>query len=481
MGLLEKFKAYTKQQHLFLPKDKLLLAVSGGVDSVALCELCKQAGYDFIIAHCNFQLRGAESERDEKFVQELGKKYNVEVLIKKFDTSAYAAENKLSIQVAARELRYKWFDELLGKIKSDLFREGSKSPHGGSPAGERTQFRGLWLLTAHQANDNIETLLMNFFKGTGISGLHGILPKQGKIIRPLLFAKKEELLQFANENELGFVEDSSNVSDKYTRNYFRNQLIPGLQKVFPQVEDNLMHNIERFREIEMLYDQSLQQHKKNLLEPKGNEIHIPVLKLLKTEALHTIVYGIIKDYGFTAQQAGEVIALLKSETGRYIQSLTHRVIKNRNWLIISPNETAVAQHILIEGEGSVQFGDGPQGTVCSLQVKKITNDRVSIINDPLTAQLNADEIKFPLLLRKWKQGDYFYPLGMQNLPAGRAGKKKLSRFFIDQKLSLTQKEKTWVIEMDKKIIWVVGLRIDDRFKLRDTTKNILQISVSVAQ
>ncbi|MEO6251884.1 MAG: tRNA lysidine(34) synthetase TilS [Ferruginibacter sp.] len=446
MTLVEKFKAYVKQQNLFHQKDKLLLAVSGGVDSVVLCELCKQAGHDFTILHCNFQLRGEESERDENFVRELGKKYGVELLNKKFDTEKYAEENKLSIQVAARELRYKWFAELLK----------SSTANCELPTAN-------WLLTAHHANDNIETLLMNFFKGTGINGLHGILPKQGNIIRPLLFAKKEDLSEFAAANKLAFVEDASNASDKYTRNYFRNQLIPDLQKVFPQVEDNLIHNIDRFRDIEILYRQSVDLTKKKLLEPKGKEIHIPVLKLLKTTALKTIVYEIIKDYGFTAQQTDESIALLKSDSGKYIQSATHRIIKNRSWLIISPNETAEAQNILIEEEGSSQFAEG------ALQLKKMINDQYSILNDQLIAQLNADEIKFPLLLRKWKQGDYFYPLGMKK-------KKKLSRFFIDQKLSLTQKEKTWVIEMDKKIIWVVGMRIDDRFKITDKTKNILQIN-----
>ena len=180
MGLLEGFKLFIKQQNLFQPKDKLLLAVSGGIDSVVLCELCKQAGYDFTIAHCNFQLRGAESERDENFVSELGKKYGVEVLVKKFETEKYATENKLSIQVAARELRYSWFNELLADLKVSSKSSGSKIPPWGSLTRERTKFRGL--LTAHHANDNIETLLMNFFKGTGINGLHGILPKQGNII-----------------------------------------------------------------------------------------------------------------------------------------------------------------------------------------------------------------------------------------------------------------------------------------------------------
>ena len=459
MNLLKEFQQFVKKQNLFQPKDKLLLAVSGGVDSVVLCELCKQAGYNFIIAHCNFQLRGEESERDENFVREIGKKYEVEVLVKKFETEKYATENKLSIQVAARELRYSWFNELLADLKVSSKSSGSKIPPWGVGG----------LLTAHHANDNIETLLMNFFKGTGINGLHGILPKQGNIIRPLLFAKKEELTAFAISNNLNFVEDSSNALDKYTRNYFRNQLIPGLQKVFPQVEDNLLNNMERFREIELLYNQSVQLEKKKLLEKKGNEIHIPVLKLLKIPALNTVVYEIIKDFGFTAHQTNEVADLLKSETGKYISSATHRIIKNRNWLIIALNKTIEAGHIFIEeNDKHIEFQQGK----ISIEMLPAANCQLPTAN--WVAQLNAAEIKFPLLLRKWKTGDYFYPLGMTK-------KKKLNRFFIDQKLSPTQKEKTWVIEMDKKIIWVIGLRIDDRFKITDSTKNILQLSLTITQ
>ena len=367
MSLLEKFKAYIKQKNLFQPKDKLLLAVSGGVDSVVLCELCKQAGYYFTIAHCNFQLRGEESERDETFVKELGKKYEVKVFVKKFETEKYATENKLSVQVAARELRYQWFAELLSKIKNEMDAENPNS-----------QFLiPNYLLTAHHANDNIETLLMNFFKGTGISGLHGILPKKGNIIRPLLFAKKEEISQFATENNLNFVEDSSNALDKYTRNYFRNQLIPDLQKVFPQAQDNLLNNIERFGEIELLYNQSVQTEKKKLLEKKGNEIHIPVLKLLKVAALNTIVYEVIKDYGFTAHQTNEVVDLLKCETGKYISSATHRVIKNRNWLIIAPNKTIEAENIFIEeADILVEFKEG------KIIIKPISQTRIDNEDTP---------------------------------------------------------------------------------------------------
>jgi tRNA(Ile)-lysidine synthase len=443
MNLLEKYKVYIKAENLFQPRDKLLLAVSGGVDSVVLCELCKQAGYDFVIAHCNFQLRGEESTRDEQFVKELAKKYNAEALVKRFDAEKYAADNKVSIQVAARELRYQWFNELISNESLVI---------------------GHWVVTAHHLNDNVETMLMNFFKGTGINGLKAILPKQGRIVRPLLFALRKEIEQFAEENNLSWVEDSSNASDKYTRNYFRNKLIPGIKEVFPQVEENLANNLQRFREAEQLYQQAIDQHKKKLLELKGNEIHIPVLKLLKARPLHSILYEIIKDFGFTAHQTDDCIALLKSETGKYVHSHSHRIIRNRTWVIISPNQSTGADNILIEKEGNIDFTDG------NLEIKKLQTTNLKLQTSNQIAQLDAKKLSFPLILRKWKQGDYFYPLGMNK-------KKKLSRFFIDQKLSLTQKEKTWVIEMNKKIIWVVGMRIDDRFKITDATKEILQITL----
>ncbi len=455
MSLLNTFIDNIQKENLFQKDDNLLLAVSGGVDSVVLCELCNQAGFHFEIAHFNFQLRGEESERDEKFVQSIGEKYAVKVFIKKFATEEYAEKNKISIQVAARELRYEWFHELLNEVSGIV-----------PPSGVRR------LLTAHHANDNVETLLMNFFKGTGIKGLQGILPKQNKIIRPLLFAKKEEILNFANENNLSFVEDSSNITDKYTRNYFRNQLIPSIQKVYHEVEQNLINNIERFKEIKILYQQSIDLHQKRLLEQKGNEIHIPVLKLLKTQPLKTIVYEIIKEYGFTAHQTDEALHLLKSESGKYISSSTHKIIKNRNWLIIAPINTVEANHILInEDDKEIDFELG------KLRIKNYELKMEKPISSNLTVMLDADNITFPLLLRKWKQGDYFYPLGMQK-PSGALAKKKLNKFFNDQKLSLTEKEKAWVIESNKKIIWVVGKRIDGRSKITGKTKNIIELSLA---
>ena len=449
MNLLQQYQQFIRDQNLFSPKDKLLLAVSGGVDSVVLCELCKQAGYDFTIAHCNFQLRGEESERDEAFVRSLGKKYTVEVVVKKFDTEKYAIENKIGIQEAARNLRYSWFAELVGLRTHN------------------SELKTLnYLLTAHHANDSVETLLMNFFKGTGIRGLQGILPKHELlpfIVRPLLFAKKEELVDFATQNKLAFVEDSSNESDKYTRNYFRNQLIPTIKKVYPDVENNLIDNLQRFTDIELLYRQSVDLHKKKLLEQKGEEYHIPILKLKKTEPLSTIIYEIIRNFNFSSQQVNDVIHLFESESGRYIQASTHRIIKNRNWLIISPNQTELAQNILIEeNDKEIIFENG------CLKIELIqTNNQQPEANREI-ACLDSKNIQFPILLRKWKTSDYFYPLGMKK-------KKKLARFFIDQKLSKTDKEKAWVLETDKKIIWIVGYRIDERFKITGQTKNVLRI------
>jgi tRNA(Ile)-lysidine synthase len=463
MALLQGFIQFVKQERLFQRNALLLLAVSGGVDSVVLCELCNQAGFRFIIAHCNFKLRGEESNRDEKFVQELASKYKVPFKVKIFETEQYAAANKTSIQVAARELRYTWFNELLHHLQTD--ETLSTRNTGDRPLTNTQLVKPACLLTAHHADDNIETMMMNLFKGTGITGLRGILPKQQQLIRPLLFAPKSEIIAFADAQQLKYVEDSSNESDKYTRNYFRNQLIPGIQNIFPKVQENLLNNMQRFRETALLYYQAVKLHKKKLLEPRGKEIFIPVLKLKKLIPLHTIVYEIIKDYGFTAHQVAEVTSLLETESGKYVQSATYRIIKNRNWLVISPNDTEEASTIVInKNDKKIGFEKG------RVEFKEVLIEHCQLSTSALVAQLDADEIIYPLLLRKRKQSDYFYPLGMQK-------KKKLNRFLGDQKISLTEKEHTWLIEMKQKIIWITGIRIDDRFKITGKTRRVLQVTL----
>lgn len=442
MDLLKRFKGYVNQNDLFRRGDKLLLAVSGGVDSVVLCELCEQAGYDFSIAHCNFQLRGEESERDEKFVRTLGKKYGVEVVVKKFDTERYATESKKGIQEAARDLRYEWFAELID--------QNSK-----------------FILTAHHADDNIETVLMNFCRGTGLHGLEGIPNRSGYLRRPLLGFWKHELIEFAKENDLRFVEDSSNQTLKYTRNLFRNEILPLISKAYPEVKSNLRDNIDRFRGVTRLYQTLVSDLKKKLCKRKDHEIHIPIKQLLSYQN-RALIFEIISDYGFTERQVDEVIRLAESESGKIIQSpgSNYRVIKFRNWFIISPGKPNHAETILIdESTKEMEMANG--------RLKFETVDRTSGFGPPNSASiacLDSKDITFPLILRKWKQGDYFYPLGMRK-------KKKLARFFIDQKLSKTEREKIWVLEMNKKILWVVGHRIDDRFRITDTTKDILKITL----
>jgi tRNA(Ile)-lysidine synthase len=438
--MLTRFVQNIKDKKLFAPSDRLLLAVSGGVDSVVLCELCYNAGFSFEIAHANFQLRGEESTADEHFVKNLAAHYRVPLHVKKFDTNAFAEKNKLSVQVAARQLRYNWFTEIL---------------KGGSR----------YVLTAHHSDDNVETVLMNFFRGTGISGLRGIPGKHNEVVRPLLPFSRKEILEYARERKLNWREDSSNASDKYSRNYFRNAIIPMVYKIFPEVESNLTHNIQRFAEIEELYHQAIDLHKNKILEYHGNEVHIPVLKLKKSKPLHTILYEIIAQYNFTSHQLNDVVHLLDAGQGKYVQSSTHRIFRNRNWLIISPLESEKAKNILItEEENEVNFSDNV------IELKSGSTDPMKISGVPAIAEVDKSKIKFPLYLRKWKAGDYFYPLGMKK-------KKKISRFLIDQKLSPTDKEKVWVIESDKRICWVVGMRIDERFKVVPSTKSVIKFKV----
>lgn len=469
MSLLEKFKTVIREKNIFQSADHLLLAVSGGVDSVVLCELCHQAGFPFTIAHCNFQLRGTESDRDEALVKSLAQKYGVEVLVKRFETEAYANEVKCSIQEAARKLRYHWFGELLGSQKLKV--KSKNPPANGNPKHLNPKQRNakpspinILLLTAHHANDNNETLLMNFFRGTGLHGLTGIPDRNEYIRRPLLDFTKEELIIFANENQLGYVEDSSNLSSKYTRNFFRNELLPAISKVYPQVNKNLQDNISRFKEIEKLYQYAVNDLKKKLCRQKGEEVHIPVKQLLQLNN-KAFFYELILDYGFGEKQVEELIRLTASESGKYIESPDgkFRVIKHRHWLIISPNRSVAASTISISlQEDSVQFEAG------TLKFKQSDHSGQLPPSSVDEAWLDSRQLRYPLVLRKWKTGDYFYPLGMRK-------KKKLARFFIDIKLSKTDKEKVWVLESNNRIAWVIGYRIDDRFKLTSSTSSLLKL------
>jgi tRNA(Ile)-lysidine synthase len=450
MDVLQQFKKHLIDFGFILPKQRLLLAVSGGIDSVVLAYLIKHAGFEAEIAHCNFQLRGDESVRDEDFVRSVAETLQFQFHCIRFDTSTFAAENNLSTQEAARTLRYEWFKSLLQQDVSLR-----------------------WILTAHHADDNIETLLMHFFKGTGISGLRAIPIKNESIIRPLLPFYRKDIEQFAAQHNIQFVEDRTNASEAYTRNYFRLQLIPSIEKVFPAVIENLKNNIDRFRDIELLYKEAVDKKIKKLLVKKDNNWRVAVEQLKHLPAQHTLIYELFEPFGFGPKQTNEIIKLLESDSGKYLLSNTHRIVKHRNMLIVDAIAVVDSPITVIEeGDDEVKYSLGKlvikQEKVATRKklIGEATMPNVVIVPSKEMVHLDAAALTFPLLLRKYKLGDYFYPLGMRK-------KKKISRFLIDLKLSKLEKENIWVVESDKKIVWVVGHRIDDRVKVTTSTRNMV--------
>jgi tRNA(Ile)-lysidine synthase len=427
------FLSYYQQQGWL--GHKILVAISGGLDSMVLAALLKEAKVDFILAHCNFHLRGAESDGDEQLVQAWAVQNHIPLLVHHFDTKAMLEQSGGNLQALARNLRYQWFQEV-------------KATH-----------QCKWIATAHHQQDSVETLLINLCKGTGIAGLHGILPQQNDIIRPLLPFNKATLKEYALTQNLPWREDSSNLKDDYARNAMRHHVIPQLEAIFPQAVQQLYANTERWQEVEMLYEQRITQYKKRLLEQRGKDVYIPILKLKQVQPLRTILWELIKPFGFHAAQIEPIVDLLNSESGKYIASGTHRIIRNRNMLIITTVQAEKSQHILIEQDkrntvyknGSLKFEFKDFKTSDWEWIKKMQSNQVV---------LNADLLQFPLILRPAQLGDYFYPLGMG------MKKKKVSKFLTHQKVPLHEKEQVWVLESARKIVWVIGHRIDERFKLK---------------
>lgn len=447
--MLQFLLSYIKKEELFSPSEKILLAVSGGIDSVVMCELFHKANLNFGIAHCNFQLRGVESDEDELFVEKLAEKYAVPFHRVSFDTSVHAKKNKLSIQVAARQLRYNWFEEV------------------------RKQFTYKFIATAHHRGDSIETFFINLIRGTGISGLHGILPKQGKIIRPLLFTNKNEIELFSKKNQLKYREDSSNSSDKYVRNKIRHQVIPVLKELNPNLEGTINNDIQHLRDVEIIFKKEIENKRTKIVKQEKNNLTISIEKLKKLFPCPIYLFEFLKPYNFNSTVVNEIIESLDAESGKQFFSETHRLIKDREFLIIEPkiyskvgSSNSNAKIIRIE-ENQKKI------TCTDFQLSfssEIQNPKSRIIKSPSVACLDFEKLEFPLEIRKWEKGDFFYPLGMK-------GKKLVSDFFIDKKLSLSQKENIWLLTSKGKTVWIIGQRIDDRFKITDKTLKIYFVKI----
>ena len=427
---------------VFSKSDTILVACSGGVDSVVLCYLLQKEGYAFEIAHCNFQLRGNESVRDEMFVRQLGQTLNVKVNVILFDTNGHATTNKLSTQVAARELRYGWFNELL-ITNPDL----------------------KYIATAHNANDNAETAAMNFFKGTGISGLHGILPVNNKIVRPILHWTRQEIELFAKENKINWVEDSSNAGTKYTRNHFRHNVYPVIEKNISNAVNNVNATIGHMREAEILYNERIEEYRQLLIDNSGDYPTIAIEKLRGVKAVSTVLYELLKEFGFQPDQVPYVIELLDAQSGKYVAGTGYKITKNRDDLMIVPVEPFVFNGLFFS-KHDVRI------TLPNGQLHLELTDRNNIQtfkNDRNIVYLDADLIKENLNIRLWQDGDYFYPLGMSS-------KKKIARFLIDVKVAVADKDKTFVLEHNGDIVWLVNHRADNRYRVTSDSKQVLVIT-----
>lgn len=446
-AFLKQFLSFIEENDLFHRKeDKILLTVSGGVDSVVMAIAFAETGLKFGIAHCNFGLRGAESDGDEAFVKALAEKLEVSFFVKRFDTKLFAGTNKLSTQMAARELRYNWFEEI------------------------RKEHNYNYIATAHHKNDVAETILLNLVKGTVLKGLHGIKPRNNTIIRPLLWAEKVEILQFANEQKIKFREDSSNIENKYQRNLIRNEIIPLLKKINPEVVNTLCQNAQpRLQIEEWLGNQAKELFYKLFKKEENGIFKCSVDELKKAGINEAVFYQMLEDFGFSYSQIKDLFRLLDETEHKRFHSSAYRLIKERNEIIITPlnmekNQQDTEISFLIKNENTIAEFNGR-----NLSISTITPEEIAGLKNPDLAFLDVSKLTFPLKIRRLQKGDYFYPIGMK-------GKKKLSDYFTDIKLSALEKEKQLLLISGDDIAWIIGKRIDARFAVTESTRQVLKLA-----
>ena len=422
-----------------LKEGKLLIAVSGGIDSVVLTYLCKNLNLNFSLAHCNFNLRAEESNKDEAFVEGLAEVLDVEVFIQNFNTEVYAAEHKRSIQMAARELRYDWFKELAEQLKFD------------------------YILTAHHADDNLETFLINFTRGTGLNGLTGIPMINDNIVRPLLPFSRLQIEAYVKANKIAWREDASNASRKYLRNKLRHEVVPILKEINPQLLDSFQNTIHNLNDTAFIVEDSLKAFAERAIVSKDSfGTTYKVSEFKNTANPKAYLFEIFKNYGFT--EWNDIVDLLDAQSGKLVKSNSHRLIKHRDFLILTDlGDSKRSEESLIINE-DINGIETPIGTLSFDNAEGVFGVTKN------TIFVDKDLLKFPLEFRLWKEGDTFQPIGM-------TGKKKVSKYLKDEKLSLVEKENTWLLISDNKVVWVIGKRADDRFKVTKNTINILEVKI----
>lgn len=441
-SLLTRFIHFIERNFALNRHQPVLLAVSGGMDSVVMADLFYKAGIPFAIIHCNFNLRGSESDQDEIFVRDLARKYNVPEFAKHFDTKDFAERNKLSVQMAARELRYQWFEEI--RLTNDF------------------QF----IATAHHLDDQTETFLLNLIRGTGIAGLHGIPVRNGNIIRPLMFAYRNDIEDYAKQNDIQFRMDSSNNELKYTRNKIRNRLIPLIREINPQFTEKIHGTISHLAESEQINQYVFNVWRKQCTRVKDDRLTVNLKKIKELPVLSPFLWEIISSYGFSETQLYNLVDSLDSRESAIFYSGDYRMVKDRNSIVIEPKKST-------RDDDELQISHFEDSKVIHnpihLVLRKFSKpEDFAVSTTTETVTLDASKITFPLILRKWRDGDSFQPFGMR-------GKKKVSDYLTDLKIPFTVKENTYILCSGRKIVWVVGLRPDERFRVTGKTTDILEI------
>lgn len=448
--MFNRFLENIKEKKLFSTGHKILLAVSGGIDSMVMLHLFEKSGFDYGIVHCNFQLRGDESDRDEEFVKTQVLIHGVPAFFQKFDTEEYAQINGISIEMAARELRYEYFEKIRVENGYDL------------------------IATAHHSDDLIETFFLNLTRKTGIKGLTGIKDKSGKIIRPMLFASRADIEKFASEQYLEYREDSTNSEVVYQRNFLRHKILPLFTALNPSFKKNLLASIENLKDAEAVYagyfDSVIKSVVINATENAGENATdsqvVDITKLKISAHPKLLLLEILARFNFNPDVVEEVFQSLDKESGKQFFSKTHRLVKDREKLFITKLTNRENRIFYIETDDVALFEP------FNLTIEKTQGTGLKISREQNVACIDLEKLEFPLLIRKWQEGDYFQPLGM-------TGFKKISDFFIDEKIPVHQKENTWLLCSGEKIVWVMGMRIDNRFKISSETRKMIKFEINL--
>jgi len=442
--MIGRFREFIRRKELFLEGDTILLAVSGGIDSMVMWHLFEECGFSYAVIHCNFQLRGKDSDEDENLVRRKAAETGSQLFVRKFDTLEYAGMSGISVEMAARELRYALFEEIR---KKHAFRA---------------------VATAHHQDDLLETFFINLVRKTGIRGLTGFREKSGHVIRPMLFATRAEIEIYDVENNIPYRQDITNKETVFQRNFIRHKIIPQLEKLNPAFKSNLASTMENLRQTEEFYRFEIERQIRKISNPESQYPEIFISQLLKLPHPEPVLFEWMNRFGFRESVIAKLYDNLIREPGKQYFSRTHRLVTDRNKLIMTPLPEEEQGLFYIEEE------DLEITEPVHLTVERKSALNFEIIRDPRSACLDAGQLVFPLVLKKWQPGEYFQPLGL-------TGFKKISDFFTDEKLSLPEKEAAWILYSENKVVWIVGYRIDNRFRVTHETKEILVLEMDLSQ